>query len=200
MISFEEIQNYCKGKRVLIVGNSGALLKSKKGDIIDSYDIVVRMGHGFPQERYYDHVGKRTDIWVCAYKNIDRMRDDKNKFNPKYIIRNCFPVVPQGAEKITYFTKDNQEQINEIRNILHNSTRETVRRNPTTGFVSIFLFLNYIKTQSQLDIVGFDFFQTPLNFYEQGRTDKVAPHKCHRPDLEKLVIEKLIKNKTIGLI
>ena len=47
----EELKQYCEGKRVLLVGNAASLFNHEYGDLIDSYDVVVRFGKGIPFNR-----------------------------------------------------------------------------------------------------------------------------------------------------
>jgi len=50
---------YLKGKTVAYVGPAPYLKGSDKGELIDSYDVVVRIQHGIPNEEDY---GSRSDI------------------------------------------------------------------------------------------------------------------------------------------
>ena len=43
MVSLEELQTYCKDKKIIIVGNSGHMIGSNSLKIIDSYDVVIRI-------------------------------------------------------------------------------------------------------------------------------------------------------------
>ena len=43
METLEELKAYCKGKRIIIVGNSSGLLNGSHRKIIDSYNVVVRI-------------------------------------------------------------------------------------------------------------------------------------------------------------
>ena len=54
-----EIQNL--GKRIIIVGNSPNILKSKKGYLIDMFDEVIRFNN---YEYLKDNTSLKTTIWV----------------------------------------------------------------------------------------------------------------------------------------
>lgn len=60
-----KLRERCKGKRVLILGNSISLFDKQKklGELIDSYDVVVRFGRGFPHEKAREYLGSKTDVW-----------------------------------------------------------------------------------------------------------------------------------------
>lgn len=52
---------YIKGKRVIIVGPAGYLQGQKKGQWIDSHDVVIRMNLAVPVE-YPEDYGSKTDV------------------------------------------------------------------------------------------------------------------------------------------
>ena len=61
--NFEEYFDYLKDKRVIIVGPAGYMENSYRGEMIDKYDVIVRMNLAspVPPERYKD-IGSRTDV------------------------------------------------------------------------------------------------------------------------------------------
>tara|TARA_B100001778_G_scaffold66610_1_gene52428 strand:+ start:2484 stop:3254 length:771 start_codon:yes stop_codon:yes gene_type:complete len=52
-------------KKVIVVGNSPSILKKEYGEIIDSYDIVIRVNRCITQG-YEKHIGKKIDIWATT--------------------------------------------------------------------------------------------------------------------------------------
>jgi hypothetical protein len=60
-----EFQKYIDNKSICIVGNSAVLKDKKFGQIIDSYDIVVRFNHCC-DKKYKDDLGEKHTIWVSA--------------------------------------------------------------------------------------------------------------------------------------
>ncbi len=52
--------------KVAVVGNSPTLLHEKKGDEIDSSDIVIRFNNAPLFKNNLKHTGSRTDIWVMS--------------------------------------------------------------------------------------------------------------------------------------
>lgn len=196
MISFEEIQNYCKDKSVIIVGNSGSLKESGKGSVIDSYDIVLRMNHGVPGKWTKD-VGARTDIWFFSYHYRNKQLAEYNLLIPKFAISNAGETRTHDELRGKVYTFPPKQRLEIKQSLLKVGLPQG--KHPTTGFLCINWFLNYVKTQKKLDIVGFDFFETHLNFFEpDGLNKKTAV--AHRPNLEKPIIENLINKKIIGQI
>ena len=77
-----KFNHYLKDKSVIIVGPAGYMKNSKKGDFIESFDIVVRC-NGFwkPPINLQEDIGKRTDIrWHSGaeFPNTGGMWDIKD--------------------------------------------------------------------------------------------------------------------------
>lgn len=65
-------------KNVIIIGNSSSVLQKKNGDLIDSFDYVVRMGGskgegGCKIKGYEKHIGTRTDLFRVVWENHFRL-------------------------------------------------------------------------------------------------------------------------------
>ena len=84
--------------KAIVVGNSSSVLDAKNGNLIDSFDKVIRLGK-FVISGYEDYVGTRTDICITRwgkYINIDPVERDTigdvwfphpeppNKFSDRY--------------------------------------------------------------------------------------------------------------------
>jgi hypothetical protein len=50
-----------KSKKIVIVGNGPSVMNNKFGELIDSFDIVVRINNYVPN----DYVGYKMDYFVC---------------------------------------------------------------------------------------------------------------------------------------
>ena len=61
---------YLKNKKVVIVGPAPHLLDSENGNIIDDFDIVIRINKSFPVKKDMQmYLGSRTDIiYHCLYQ------------------------------------------------------------------------------------------------------------------------------------
>lgn len=68
-----EIKEFIKDKRVAIVGNSENLFNSEYGELIDSFDIVIRFNYGFIVQPISQ--GTRTDIVMMATELTQEQRD-----------------------------------------------------------------------------------------------------------------------------
>lgn len=172
-------------KKVIIVGNGKGVLNKPNGDIIDSYDIVVRLNH-YRTKSYEKYVGTKTDCWAlnkCAYSLInstpqDLIKDYKNTFGT-FLLKKRLTFKEQNVElfKIKEYLKAFKlnvfNVIEEIppsllhlfifdaslfdkQNYYSNYKFVTNPFNYTTGFV----VLNYFIEQGyDVTITGFDFFQ-----------------------------------------
>ena len=47
MATEEQIKDYCKDKKIIIVGNSSRILQGNYGRLIDGYQIIVRLNRGY---------------------------------------------------------------------------------------------------------------------------------------------------------
>ena len=61
-----KLRDYCKDKKVLIIGNSLSLFGDNYESLIDSYDVVVRIGKGVPYKELQPFLGTKTDCWMFS--------------------------------------------------------------------------------------------------------------------------------------
>ena len=86
-----QLAEYLKDKKVAYVGPAPYMIGKAKGEQIDSYDVVVRIQHGIPNEKDY---GTRTDIiQSCLNANygppvVEHLRTLCSEDRPKFIICN----------------------------------------------------------------------------------------------------------------
>jgi len=173
---------------VVIVGNGPSILDEKKGNIIDSYDIVIRI-NDYVIEGYEEHTGKKTDIWAM----------DTKCFGWRFKFKERWQTVPEIwiVPAVTYF--GSYESILQEAKKMHNNvhiatrgdaikTRIKLRAFPSTG-VSVIEFA-FKKLSPPFSIVGFDACKT-----RNGKTDywdEVAkPDTTHSHTQEALYIQGL---------
>jgi hypothetical protein len=168
-------KSYLKDKRVVLVAPGSQTEIMKLGPLIDSYDIIARVGQWCPL--VHDEVGSRTDIvmenfwfWEPKFKiNLEPLYDE---------------WVKQGVQWVNHVWVDNVGidnfiLMNERKNHIRIKTQEIekiqgIRRelnSPTKGVCAIYDLVTYpIK---ELFIVGFsfckgfsyrkDYFNNPFN-------------------------------------
>lgn len=182
------LEPFCQNKRVVLVGNAGSLLEQCLGSRIDTFDVVVRMNHGYPRTPYFIHTGRRTDIWVCAYNDKSRQVQEYDRFRPRYAVRlnNDTHIHPRMRSVFLCWDMQNWQAVKEWMGI---------EKYPSTGLVSLYFFLEFLKLP-QVALAGFDFFVTN-NFYKPLRGPHPIARRYHEPEREHLIVEKWISEKRI---
>lgn len=75
------LKDFINNKSVAIVANSKDGIGSKKGTIIDSHDVVIRMQNFSIELQYQEDFGSKTDLWVTDFRfEIKRQRDRDMEF------------------------------------------------------------------------------------------------------------------------
>jgi hypothetical protein len=174
--SLVEIREFCKGKKVCLLGNANSILDGKKD--IDSFDIVCRMNRGYPggKEKF---IGSRTDVlFLSTGMSGENVR---TSFNPRFVIwmtechRLAYPWVFKSA--IQNPVEDWKTLYNQL------------SINPTTGMMALYFTLKHIDFKS-LDIYGFDFFATKTWYNTQ-----VDNGQKHSGKKEKALFMSMIKDR-----
>lgn len=186
MVELTEIQKFCKGKTIIVVGNSSRLLNDNHGNLIDSYDIVVRINRGYQQSSLYSQmIGNKTTILSVGIKSaVSALRIiGRNKLD--YILS---PII--WSEKLnlpnTYnVTVKDYNTLKTVANVIK----------PSTG-ISTYNFFNNLNNFKRLDLIGFDFFKSSTRAVNQLGHIKVRDHDGYR---ESLFFEKIKDNSRTKL-
>jgi len=153
MVSLEEIKDFCKGKSIIIVGNSSRILNQSYGKLIDNYDIVVRINKGYlhRQNLYSDKIGNKTTILSLGLKSARLAANVIQSNTVKYLMS---PII--YSERLDYSNVyDVQENTyNDLKNSLGGFK-------PSTG-ISTYNFFNRHIDFNKLDLIGFDFFESSI--------------------------------------
>lgn len=144
--SLVEIREFCKGKRICLLGNADSVLREKRD--IDSFDVVGRMNRGTPKGKE-EFIGSRTDIlFLSTGMSGGNIQD---KFDPKYVLwmTACYRLAsPWTLRAAIQNPKEDWSELYKKLSI-----------NPTTGMMALNFLLKHIDFKS-LTIFGFDFFAT----------------------------------------
>jgi len=174
--SLNEIQKFCKDKKICILGNANSVLNGKKN--IDSFDIVGRMNRGTPRGKE-KFIGSRTDILFLSThmkgENIQRAFDPRfvlwmtacNRLASSWTLKNAIQNPPDDWDALY----------------------DKLSINPTTGMMSLNFLLKHIDFKS-LTIYGFDFFKTKTWY-----NTKIDSGQKHSGKKEKGLFMKMIKDK-----
>ncbi len=153
MASLEEIKEFCKGKSIIIVGNSSRLLNEKHGKLIDSYDIVVRINRGYfhRQNMYSDKIGNKTTILSLGLKSASHSANVIQSNTVKYLMS---PII--YSERLDY------SNVYDVQANTYNDLKNSLDGfKPSTG-ISTYNFFNRHTDFNKLDLIGFDFFESSI--------------------------------------
>jgi hypothetical protein len=179
-----------KSKKIVIVGNGPSVMNNKFGELIDSFDIVVRINHYKPNE----YVGYKMDYFVFAPSNI--------KFFNQEIYDKCKNLLNWDVHNLPSFYDDKEKTINidsrKINDFFHkNFGFQTPPRRPivSTGIAAIMIFLNK-NPSDKVYIYGFD----GLKYHEKVHyfEDKIQTGDIHSSRLEVNFVETMIQKGKIA--
>jgi len=174
--SLVEIREFCKGKKICLLGNANSVLNKKRD--VDSFDIVGRMNRGTPQGKEA-FIGRRTDIlFLSTHMSGENIR---NSFDPRFTV--WMTICNRLASSWTL--KNAIQNPPEDWDALH----EKLSINPTTGMMTLNFILKHIDFKS-LTIYGFDFFKTKT--WYNTRIDSGQKHSGKK---EKALFMKMIKDR-----
>ena len=188
--TIEEIQDFFRDKRVLIVGNSVELMTQENAELIDSFDIVVRLGRGIkttPNEELA--VGSKVDVWISGLFRIPLLQEEEiqQKLKGKLILLNGSRIdvtdgwLKKTIEEYPYTPLFSDEEIlgfYEKYGIINNS-KKSFRF--SAGMWTIFFMLKKVKTYKSLDIIGFDFFKSIADVHVNDGA--ILPTSWHAPSV-----------------
>lgn len=174
------LKDYIKDKSVLVVGNSERLLEKDYSELIDSFDVVIRLNHGAPNQ----HIGYKTTIWASIYK-VEKptlLREHYRKFKSPVIIRFGSPIskpMPQDLIRRTVFVRTRRELVERFRDRAGEAKGDE-RQFPSIGSRIVDYLYEELGVQ-KINLIGFDFFQTGT-WYRPGEDNC---YKCHKGNPEK---------------
>lgn len=185
---------------IIIVGNGSSLLHTPNGTIIDSYDNVARF-NAFDIENYKLFVGSKTTIWF----NVINFQDKSNwrLFLPyKQIFLHSWQW-DQTKDKLYIDFKEWYEKNAPTIPIIKTKKQTTIEiaeyaddskyMTFSTGLIAIW---EMIKINGSVDITGFDWWSTEKHHYN----DSAARGTLHKPQLEKIIIDKLVADNKVFIV
>ena len=196
-----EFAAYLKGKTIALVGPAPHIAGSKQKDLIDSYDVVARIGKAFymPKEIIKD-TGERIDLLYNVLNDHDgpraagTLKPEELKHQIKWL---CSSNGHFFLCKIRHakFKNKNKGQVpfHVIDRKYHNKFKNEVGGWLNSGFVAILDLLYYdIK---ELYITGITFFSEKDNNYyiPQYRDPTLAVEGCYDTAAQLEVMKRIYK-------
>lgn len=177
---------YCQDKRVLIVGNSVSMFNEPRGDFIDSFDVVVRLGKGYPWPEFKDYLGTKADVWVLSTLRASHWPDFKGT---PYQVLNISQMSIYDSQKPNtsvskFFFEDGFELYKDY--FLMGNIRETkaliksaygdvnIQKRASQGVLTLAYFTNIIRSYKELHVYGFDFFEGKVRYNLNGSVNEVS--------------------------
>tara|TARA_R110001592_G_scaffold328964_1_gene610580 strand:+ start:2404 stop:2991 length:588 start_codon:yes stop_codon:yes gene_type:complete len=156
-------------RKIIVVGNGEGVLNKKNGELIDSFDVVVRLGR-YVTEGFEEFVGSRTDIISTIYWKLDneRLKNTKVILNVPLNLKESFVEGQEYIDREFSNSKNNIIYINKVEDIdgLINMYTNILPAftninniNFSLGFKTIY-FLKKLFPEDDIYTTGFDFFKT----------------------------------------
>ena len=184
----------CLQKKVAIVGASGNLIDSDFGDLIDSYDEVIRFNRS-PVKGFEKDVGSKTTLRVTnnhVFDNVDASKDGYSNSPPNFVrdLRNS-RILYMGPDLAPWFNRnDNSHDSNELflfsyphAEVLKNTFGYTESQNFQVGTIAILLC---IGSGIRPDLFGFDLEPVVRTHYYEERPKDCSV--CHNATEEQKLI------------
>lgn len=177
---------YCHNKRVLIVGNSVSLFNKPYGEFIDSFDVVVRLGKGYPWPEFKENLGSKTDVWVLSILRANHHKDFKDA---PYKVLNVSQISVYDNSKTTttvskHFYDDSFQiykdyflmgDIARTRQLIKSAYGSIdVNQRASQGAITLSYFTNVIRSYRELHVIGFDFFEGKVQYELNGEINEVS--------------------------
>ncbi|XP_073511572.1 CMP-N-acetylneuraminate-beta-galactosamide-alpha-2,3-sialyltransferase 4-like [Phyllobates terribilis] len=207
-------------RRCVVVGNGYRLKNSSLGDVIDKYDVVIRLNNG-PVYNYESDVGSKTTIrmFYPESANFDMTLDN----NPETLIV-LVPFKSLDLKWLSAILNDEKQiqkgfwrsppiiwdvkpenlrilnpyfmQVAGIDLLKYNLTTKRLNPIPTTGIMAISFAIHFCD---QVDIAGFGYPSNKsqyLHYYDNETLNNMEKTQ-HKIPLEAITIKKLLQHSII---
>ena len=206
-------ENKIMNSSCALVGNSGILMDTEYGELIDSHDMIIRCNCA-RTEGFVKHVGSRTDIRVAnshmfhavlenTTLDIQNMAELFSEFDRYFLyqLQNEIIVAKNSVDPSTFskvinkLETENNNKIAFFNPSVYNYCTQVLGSHPTTGMIGLLIALKYFK---KISCFGFTFYEeddwSKKHYYEE-----VTPYdmKSHSFSREKQIFSEL---NEIGII
>lgn len=189
--------------KIIIVGNGSSVLDKENGELINSFENVVRFNK-YIIDGFEKNVGTKTNIWftvlpISFYKKNWRL---KVKYDEVYFCYRFNQDIKWYEQYVDYYknTKTSVKKIKESdvykdikQSEIYKNILKGVRIAPSTGLAAI---LNLINIYGKVYITGFDWWEREKNHYY----DNSVRAAVHNPQIEKQIIYNLKDQNKIEFI
>tara|TARA_Y100000361_G_C11159496_1_gene346252 strand:- start:1387 stop:1989 length:603 start_codon:yes stop_codon:yes gene_type:complete len=191
--------------KAILIGNGPSALENEMGEVIDSFDYVLRFNrwnykeNGETHGDFSKYTGNKCTHWiVCDVHFYDsqlaikfgHLYDNVVVYIPKFkwgAYERTIPHIMEKHKNVQFLHPSFEDSINEIVNFSP--------KWPTTGVVGIHYALSEFD---EVFMYGFDTYNTKYDkihyFEDRANKYKFSKNKDHSPTLEKDYIEYMQKN------
>lgn len=183
-----KFKEYVYGKKVLLLGNSLSLFAEPRGEFIDSFDVVIRVGKGFPYPEFRPFIGKKFDVWsfgvlrsggfhlsakakfrIFNFLQIHFYNDNKLMVTPSVMFDDKFQIYRD------FFLMGSLTDLKNYTKFFpqHNAFRLS------QGLTTLLFLIEKANTYKEMHLYGFDFFDKHTTYQSKGE-QKIA-HSWHIP-------------------
>jgi hypothetical protein len=214
LIKEQKFKDFLKDKRVVVVGPSKTIENSNNGELIDSYDLVVRLNRALSHlDKDSKDIGSRTDIlYACLstgqvgqpHPKTGRVEVDAKAFEESgvKIISCCFPrevnFFNTIQPNINYLLENTNIDIRIPPAEAYMKLQTEVDCHLNSGFAGV---CDLLETDlKELKLIGVDFHRTTyMSEYEdftwESLCDMHKNHSQHDPDKQFKYFKYQIYNK-----
>ena len=172
--NLKEVLDILENKNVVLVGNSVEILNHEKGEHIDSFDVVIRMGKGYPRPSHNKMIGKRIDLWASGFLRAEQHQHRIEV--PKLLNRTRIDLNKPREVEGEWLTMFSDEELFEIYDEFGYVNNETLGR-PSNGFIVLLWLIKKAWVWKSLTLIGFDFFAKSAPF----KVGEMHPNSWHLP-------------------
>jgi hypothetical protein len=188
-VSLQDIKNICDNKKIALVGNSSKILNKQDGNVIDLFDIVIRLNHSIPVlDKLY--TGLKTDIYFPNMSTKTVAYTYSKMSNAKFILQLTRWNNELNERELYLIKKMNNVYIGDMMEfkVLNNKLKDFI---PSTGLVTYNFIINNLNFK-ELSLFGFDFFKSSNKF--KSNKFKSFLYKSHSSIEEQIYKDLLINN------
>ena len=206
-------------KKVIIIGNSPSVLEYKLGDIIDSYDVVIRINRCITRG-FEENIGEKIDIWATTKNSYYEDKFVPENYKDLSYIWHRTPlskkslILPEKTNASHYIMFKTSNKLDSYWDKNHRLKK--TNHEPCTGLLTI---LTSTLFYSDVTIHGFTFYGESKGFVTgYYRDSELINGKTHKEDIywtenknsgfagenvanrKQKIIDKLIEDKLIKIL
>lgn len=175
MNTLEELQEYVKDKRIIVVGNNLSALEKKQATLIDSYDIVLRFGKGILQG-WEEYIGYKTDIWSTG-----NFRSPMRSLLPKETVVLYNQGGTHNVKSSPPYPHILMYEWDDACAVSTKYTGDWEHCRLSNGAITAHFMYNKVGTFKQMDFINFDFFTVSCKFRDRANEVDSITNSWHLP-------------------